>query len=249
MARQQDLFERMTKLRRRPADVPEVPPPELVSFVVRWNRHLRQWKKSTLADFAQVSVSTIERVERGERVGVEALDRIGKSFGYEAGYFTDPRLRLKPETAAEKAFDTFGHLEMVPVAPMKTHRAVRDAAFCDAVLIHRPDVPEAFDAELENLREWLDLASFILTTKSRTVVGKRGRRDLYNDILTCVRELERRGLTVLSGVMQAPQDGLPDWTVAIISVTTKLRDPGAAKRQYLMVDTRSVAFPAHAGAT
>jgi transcriptional regulator with XRE-family HTH domain len=71
-----------------------VPPAELVGFVVRWNRGLRQWKKSTLADFASVSVSTVERVERGEKVSEEALDKIAQGLGYEAGYFTKPRLRM-----------------------------------------------------------------------------------------------------------------------------------------------------------
>ena len=73
--------------------------------------------------------------------------------------------------------------------------------------------------------------------------SERGRRDLYNDILLCVRDLERRGLTVLSGVMHAPQERLPDWKVAIVSVTTKLRDPGAPKRRHVMVDRRVVALP------
>jgi hypothetical protein len=54
-----------------------------------------------------------------------------------------------------------------------------------------------------------------------------------------VTELERRGLTVLSGVMSAPQDGMPDWKVAVISITPKLTDPGAVKRRHLMVDHRN----------
>jgi len=74
--------------------------------------------------------------------------------------------------------------------------------------------------------------------------SKRGRRDLYNDILASVQELERKGFTILSGVMDAPQKGLPDWKVAIISVTPKQRDPGAPKRQHVMVDRRVVGLPA-----
>ena len=61
-------------------------------------------------------------------------------------------------------------------------------------------------------------------------------------------ELERRGLTVLSGVMAAPQDGVPDWKVAVISITPKTADPGAVKRRHIMVDRRVTALPKRATA-
>jgi transcriptional regulator with XRE-family HTH domain len=57
-----------------------------------------------LADFACVSVSTIERVECGEKVSNEALDRIAQGLGYEPGRFTAPRYRLGPEQAAGPAY-------------------------------------------------------------------------------------------------------------------------------------------------
>ena len=96
---------------------------------------------------------------------------------------------------------------------------------------------------LANLTEWLDLACFILSTKiERMSASERGRRDLYNDILGCIREIEKRGLTVLSGVMNASQEGIPDWKVAVISVTPKLSDPGALKRRHVFVDRRTVAL-------
>jgi len=45
----QDLLDKITQLPERPIDVPTAPPIELVTFVVRWNRGLRQWKTTTLA--------------------------------------------------------------------------------------------------------------------------------------------------------------------------------------------------------
>jgi len=240
----QELLEKIKELPNKPVDVPTAPPAELVAMVVRWGRHLKQWKATTLADFARVSLSTVERVERGEKVSAEALDRIARALGYDTGAFTTPRLPIGPEKAAEQIVETYGHLEPVPVAPMKTHKAIREAARCQAFLIHRPDVPETYDNDIANLGEWLDLASFILSdVMENPTPSERGRRDLYNDILACVAELERRGLTVLSGVMPAPQPGLPDWKVAIVSVTPRLTDPGAPKRHHVMVDRRCVALP------
>lgn len=240
----QELLDKIKDLPNRPVDVPTTPPVELVAMVVRWGRHLKQWKATTLADFACVSLSTVERVERGDKVSDEALDRIAQALGYDAGAFTTPRLPIGPDKAAEQLVETYGHLEPVAVAPMKTHKAIRDAAKCQAYLIHRPEVPDTFDADIANLGEWLDLGSFILSDMIEdSTPSERGRRDLYNDILGCVAELERRGLTVLSGVMAAPQPGLHDWKVAIVSVTPRLTDPGAPKRRHVMVDRRCVALP------
>jgi transcriptional regulator with XRE-family HTH domain len=236
-----DILNKIANLPVGPSDIPEVPPPELIGFCVRCARGLRQWKRSTLADFARVSVSTIERVERGEKVSDEALDRIAQGLGYEPGYFTAPRCRLGLEQAAASFVETFGEMEAVAVAPMNKHRRIREAASCQAFLMHRPDVPEVYDADLANLSEWLDLACFTAEF-GRVSTSKRGKRDLYNDILGCIREIEKRGLTVLSGVMSAPQEGIPDWKVAVISVTLKLSDPGALKRRHVFVDRRVVAL-------
>lgn len=240
-----DMLDRIAGIAQCPVDVPTAPPIDLIAFVVRWNRSLRQWKLSTLADFARVSVSTVERVERGEKVSDKALDNIAQAFGYGAGYFTEPRLPGGADDAAASLIETYGYLEPVPVTPMKTHRAVRDAARCSAFLIHRPEVPDTYDADIENLLEWLDLASFVLSDLGDGLPSsERGRRDLYNEILTFIQELERRGLSVLSGVLHAPQEGLPDWKIAIVSVSPKLTDPGAPKRRHIMVDRRVFALPA-----
>lgn len=240
----QELLDKIKELPNKPVHAPTAPPVELVAMVVRWGRHLRQWKATTLADFARVSLSTVERVERGEKVSEQALDRIAQALGYEPGAFTAPRVPIGPEKSAEQLADGYGHLEPVAVAPMKTHKAIREAAKCQAFLIHRPGVPDTYDDDIANLGEWLDLASFILSDiVDSPSPSDGGRRDLYNDILKCVAELERRGLTVLSGVMQAPQPGLPDWKVALVSVTPRLTDPGAPKRRHVMVDRRCVALP------
>lgn len=246
----QDLLDRIAGLSQCPVDVPTTPPIELIAFVVRWNRSLRQWKISTLADFARVSISTVERVERGKKVSDEALDKIAHAFGYGVGYFTEPRLPLGADEVAAKLIETYDNLEAVPVTPMRTHRAVREAARCEAFLIHRPEVPDTYDADIENLTEWLDLASFVLSDFADGLPSsEHGRRDLYNDILSFIRELERRGLSVLSGVIHAPQEGRPDRKVAIVSVSPKLSDPGAAKRRHIMVDRRVVAVSAEKDAT
>jgi transcriptional regulator with XRE-family HTH domain len=238
-----DLLKKIGNLPDGPSDLPEVPPPELIGFFVRYVRGLKQWKQGTLADFAGVSISTVERVERGEKVSPEALDAIARGLGFEQGYFTNPRYR-RPDEETAADLDRLAQMEPVAVAHMTLHKQVREAANCHAFLIHRPDVPAHFDPEIANLTEWFDIASFVLSDRSdRASASERSRRDLYNDILACVKELERQGLTVLFGMMNAPQVGIPDWRVAIVSITTKALDPGAIKRRYVFVDRSLVALP------
>lgn len=220
-----------------------VPSPELIAFNVRCVRVLRQLKVSSLASMADVSVSTIERVERAERVSAEALDKIAVALGQQPGYYTAPRRRKSSEEATAEMMETYGHAVEVEVRPLRTHLQVRELGCCHACLIHRPDLGREFDEDIDALREWLDLASFILddfTDGGRDGEGRR--RELYNSTLQAVRVLERRGVTVLAGTMLDPEVGMSDWKVAVLSITPRAIDPGASKRRVIWVDRRLTQF-------
>jgi transcriptional regulator with XRE-family HTH domain len=235
-----EIIERLAAMPPRPPGVPAVPPIELVAMVTRMGRSLRQWKKETLADFACVSLSTIERVERAEPVGVESLDRVALALGYEKGAFTAARIPIPREQAAAEFVEEMGNLEAVPVRPFLTHRQVRMVAGTQAFLIHRPELGPAYDADVEALTEWIDLVSWVMGPHSIGGGEFNRRRDLCGNVLASVSELRRRGVTVLVGVMEAPIPGIPDWKVAIISLTPRLSDPGATNRRTILVDRRLV---------
>jgi transcriptional regulator with XRE-family HTH domain len=237
------LFEKLAQVKQPQAGEIAVPGPETVGFFIRWVRGLKNWKQSTLADFAQVSVTTIERAERGEKISDDCLERIGQALGYGPGYFTAPRRVKTQDEAYDVLADTWGHWEPVAVRPFRTQSQVRELANCHAYLFHRPGVDETFDSEIAALKEWLDVTSFILNGPSGSTRAQDRRRELYQHTLDCVQTLERRGVTVLCGAMAAPQPELPDWKVAIIAITTKLSDPGALKRRVILVDRRCCALP------
>jgi transcriptional regulator with XRE-family HTH domain len=223
----------------------QVPSPEIIAFFVRYVRDLRQWKKHTLASFAGVSLSTVERVERAETVSDDCLDRIAVGLGYDKGYFTKPRVALSPGATAEKIEETWGNLIVVPVRRLSTQRAIRQLGRCHGFLLHRPGVVDAIDDLIQELAEWLDLASFILGSPDDLAPPTEGRRrELYADILDCVLRIEQHGLYVLGGIMDAPQLGIDDWKVAVVSITPKRDDPGAPKRRALYVDRRCAELPA-----
>lgn len=151
-----------------------------------------------------------------------------------------PRFPLSQEKAFENLVETYGNLREVVVAPMDTKRAIREAARCDGIMVHSPDVPEVYNAEIATLREWIDLASFVLCEEIECSDGEPSRRKLYNDILGHIAEMERRGLTILSGVMADEKAGDRSLRIAIVSVTPKLTDPGAVKRSSIFVDRRLI---------
>ena len=236
-----DLFDRIAKLPKPMPGVAQVPPPELVAFTIRCARGLRSWKKSTLADFAGVSLSTVERAERGEVVLPDSLDRMAEALGYEAGYFTAPRAPLSEDELIASMKNTYGEMVPVEIAPLRTETQIRTLIRCHAYLPHCPDIPEGFEADVHGLVEWLDFAAFA-TTDFAGLPRERARRKLYRDILDFVHDMEKRGLNVLAGIMDAPQARFPDWKVAVLAVSAKAKDPGAAKRKHLFVDRRVVAF-------
>ncbi len=141
--RPKQLIERLAAMEPPPQGVPVVPPIELVAMMTRTVRGLRQWKKETLADFASVSLSIVERVERAEPVGNESLERIAVALGYERGAFTQPRVPIPREEAAARLADDVGHLDAVEVRCFRTHRQVRMVAGTQAYLIHDTELGPA----------------------------------------------------------------------------------------------------------
>lgn len=236
-----DLLDRIKELKEPDPDIARVPPPELIAFTILWSRNLKSWKQSTLADFAGLSLSTIERAERGEAVSAEALDRIAEALGYDAGYFTAPRRPIGREKAAEKLVETYGELEPVKVAPLRTQAQVRALARCDAYLPHCIDLTEEYRPQVDALCEWIDFTAFELSDWTGLPNERRiQRRELYTKVLSYVRDLEKQGLNILAGVMEAPQERFPDWKVAVLFISLKKKDPGAAKRKFIFVDRRLV---------
>ena len=231
---QNELLDAIAKMGTPQPGVPQVPTPELVALWVRWVRGMRQLKQSTLADFANVSLSTVERVERAERVNKENLDRIAVALGFKPGYFTTPRLPVSTEDVVE----TWGNLESVRVRPLCNQNAVRQIANCHGFLLYPANVDKAHEDCVSELGEWLQALSFLIGSSSMADVREGRKRKIYEGVLGCVRQLRHRDLCVLGGVMDAPQPGIPEWRVAIITITSREADPGALKRRHILVDRR-----------
>ena len=225
--------------------VAEVPPKELIAFFVRGSRCLRQWKQQTLASFAAVSLSTVERVERAEPVSDLKLDQIAVALGYEPGYLTGPRFPKPQEEAISAFLEQWGNFEPVPVKRLDIDSQIRRLANCHGFLLYRADIDAREGAEVlvAELGEWFELASFLIGCPDLAGSTEGRRRKLYGDIRACVRKLETNGFFVLGGVMEAPQPEIADWKIAVVAISSRRTDPGAGKRRYVLVDRRCAALP------
>lgn len=239
-----DIVDRVAELPHPIMGESQVPPPELIAFFVRWVRGSRQLKKQALASLAGVSLSTVERIERGETVTADLIDRVGKMLGYDAGYLTAPRTPIDPGTAIEGFVETYEHLQPVTVAPIRTQAQIRTLAHCHAYLPFAPEDDDEQRHALNGLIEYIDLVSFMLGNGLADGSAKEApRRELYADVLRYIDGIKRDGWTVLGGIMDAPSRNIPEWGLAVFSITSRAKDPGAPKRKTLLVDKRIAQQP------
>jgi transcriptional regulator with XRE-family HTH domain len=210
-----------------------LPSSELIAFNVRCTRTLMQLKVSALAAMAGVSVSTVERVERAERVSNELLDRIAIALGYQPGDFWKPR-PLKSQDEVQEEAAQWANMRTIRLEPFKKEHQVRQLARCHGFVLSRPYLGPEFDDDLNNLVEWIDLTGMVLGDPHPS--EDVSRRELYASVLGAVDALERRGVTVLVGVMEN-EDADGAWRTSVISVTPKDRDPGAIKGRSVLVDS------------
>jgi transcriptional regulator with XRE-family HTH domain len=155
VARQSAEMDRLARDR-----VAGVPAPATIAFFVRLQRGMMGWKKETLAGFARVSLSTIERIERGEGVSAESLDRVAEALRQPPGAFTAPRIPFNREEAwrrLEESVAPFDETVAVPVKALRGHRQVAEMARAHLFIVDGGRLGDAYDGDLDTLRDWLDL--------------------------------------------------------------------------------------------
>lgn len=214
---------------------------------VKFQREQLKWKRGLLASMAGVSLSTVERIERGEPVRPDALQSVAGALGLERDAFTRPRPELDERQQAEWLDRLRTWLEThvpVKVAPLRNEAQLRSLAKTQFVVFDS-DLGEAAADDLGELREWLDLAGFIRGTMDGTISPPPERgfrmRTLYADIFAHVQEMERRhGAVCLVGSYAAETDfrHVPEAQVGVLALRSKLNNPAAIKIDTLFADRR-----------
>jgi transcriptional regulator with XRE-family HTH domain len=220
------------------------PPPELIAFFVIMGRKARALKQSALADLAGVSLSTLERIERGDTVSAEALEKVTAALGMAADYFTAPRLPRTREEMAEDFRRAPSHPVLIKVAPLRNQAQLRALTACETLLMVPSDDEAATLEAMRGLAEWIDFLAFVLHEHEifEGLKPSRDRRAVYRSVLDHVAVLQTRGFVVLAGVTTRPRKGGgEDERVAFFSITTKAVDPSGLARRSIIIDLDQLA--------
>lgn len=221
-------------------------PKGLAAFVKLQRGQLR-WKRGLLASMAGVSLSTIERVERGEVVRPDSLEQIAEALGQERDAFTRPRARLSEAEQQAWLERCLGFLKThvpVKVARLSHERQLR-ALSSTQFVVFDSDLGEVALDDLAELREWLDLTGFIRGTAEGTFSPPPERgfrmRSLYADVFAHVREMERRHNAVcLVGTYLAETDLplVPEAKIGVLGLRSRKSNPAAGKIDVLFAERR-----------
>ena len=221
----------------------EVPSPEVIATFVRFSRHLAGWKKATLASVAEVSLSTVERVERGETVSADSLERLAVALKQDSGAFTRPRRQRTTEEAIAAVVEQWGWMaDTVPVevAPLRTQAQLR-ALSASVIAILDQDLGEEAADDVLALNEWLELVSFVRAEQECLFTTNLPRehklRRLYSDVLRFIGYLERQYRCVCLVGTYRPKSNLRHFQnaeVGVVSVRSRVKDPAASERRTLL---------------
>jgi transcriptional regulator with XRE-family HTH domain len=246
----EDLIRVLEQNRLGRDQVPQVPPRDFVAEFVRLQRKMLGWKQEALASFAGVSLSTIQRIERGDQVCDSSLDRVAVAIHQKLGAFTEPRVPLVGEALIQKLKESVAFSEdrqWVRVRPLRNQRQIAELVRSQFYLIDAVRLGDTCNDRIAALYETLDSVAFALATEDEDSIVECfakepiKRRDLFSMVLDQVSEIERHEKAIaLAGTYQA-ETGigvLRTVAVALIGFFPKATDPGATKRPSLLAPTK-----------
>ena len=233
-----------------PCVVPRRADRNSIAFCVAWSREVKQLSVQALANMAGVSPSSIERIERGERVSDDTLRKVAVAVNQDEDAFTAERIPLSQdevEQALEAWVAPFEGMTMVPVSHFTRQRQVRELSRCEGALVHSSHLREDAQSLVEGLWEWIDLAGYLRAAQEHDAFFAsepfNRMREFNRDVLAAVREVERVGrATALTGCYDA--EGLyvdpvnaasrtMPIKVGVVAFFPKETDPCAIKRRFL----------------
>jgi transcriptional regulator with XRE-family HTH domain len=231
------------------------PTPDAIAAFVKLQRALFGWKQDTLASLAEVSLSTVQRVERGEAVRPAQLEKLAVALKREPDVFTRKVTPLTPAEALEALQRDAAWMDgrvRVTVAPLRKEAQVRELAETE-LLVADSDIGDEVAGAVSELREWFDLASFIRMEHSGSIqsasLRKAPLREFYQNLLESVRRIEiEHGAVCLAGTYEVATTGpLGDTVrVAVIALRSRENNPAAATIKTLWaegsVDPRDIAW-------
>lgn len=217
-----------------------------IANFVKLQRLIFRWKQQTLASEARVSLATVQCVERGVRVRPAQLRKIAVALRQPEDEFLRQRVRPTADEAAANFVEMFAWTEgrvPVQVAPFRSEPQLK-ALLATQSLLFQSDLGSDAAADLAELREWLDLASFVQAERLG-LIGRKPERDfrvrpLWRDVLACAERIERtHAAVILTGTYEAePTHGREPISIAILAVRSRRANPAAGTISALWADAK-----------
>lgn len=223
------------------------PPSNFIAEFVQLQRAMLGWKQDALASFAGVSLSTVQRIERGEPVSAASLDSVAVALGQWQGAFSEPRVPLRGDQLKQqisKSISIFKDRIWVSVQPLRTQPQIAALARTHVYLVDGGRLGDAYDDDVAAFQENLDFLAYVLETEEEKSSRRKEplkRRELYIAVLDQVRKIEQRaGAVALAGTYKAETNAqiMPTADVALIGFFPKSSDPGAIKRRALLAPAK-----------
>lgn len=213
-------------------------PEEIAQIVRSWRKTILCWKQETLAELASVSLSVIERIERGVKVSRNSYRRVAGALGFQDDDFT--RIRRIPTTAeATSSFrEQFQDYVEVPVQPVRTQPQIASLLDAYGILLDDRFCDSSVQEEVAVLKEYFEDCSWIMGMEKdpqvQTSSKKVRRRQVYRALLSQIRNIEKQGYTAVCTVYNAEFEDL-SIPIGVVSFSPRSSDPGATKRRSVLV--------------
>ena len=170
------------------------PEPDIIAYIVKQMRTNLEWKQFTLADEAGVTGRTIERIEAGERVSDDTLNKIAKALKLRENTFTEPRYchsAEELEEMAKKAKEDYTTTELHDLTSEGELETLLDA---HAHLVDGSAVDESMAENIAALKDHVQDCGDIYSDVPHT-----SRLEFRRYLLGMIREIKAGGYTARWG--------------------------------------------------
>jgi transcriptional regulator with XRE-family HTH domain len=203
--------------------------PQEIGDAVAMFRKMAGMKQLTLALEAGVTERTVQRIENGEKVNDESLQKIAKAFRMEDTSFIGPRMVLSKEEAWEQAKKQLEAVKLIDAHGFVTLKDAEAVLGTDGMVIDDHFVTDEAAGELadfkDELRDWNNLYSVLLSQHEKL--------NACRSLLGVARKLEERGYVIRYGVYKT-DDGLRLVTMLL----ARKADDALCQVKQLMVPNR-----------
>ena len=219
----------------------------MVGLFVQLDREERGWKQQSLASLAGVSLSTIQRVERGEPTRESALVRIEQALGHDVGKYSAKRVPLPisecKKLLVEQKLESAQTVQ-IKIGLIKSTSQLAAMTRCNIITIDDRQVSDDIKKDIYEFRDLLESAALVVAADQAhilpsVVAEPIKRREIYSSLLARIIEIgNAHKLYVVGGTYSADtnwEEAMPTVKVAVLGFYPRSVDPGILKRRTMTV--------------